>query len=102
MPEKKIIEVHVINSPKVNRQDLENFARIKVDDKNVALCSCTINGEPATAICVVEKVKNGGNIIPLFVSLTPGMTLVDIDGERAMTESEHSGADYALSKTVET
>jgi hypothetical protein len=51
------------------------------DYANFALFSCFVNGEPASAIVAVTK--DDGNeyqITPLFVSVTPGMKLIDHDG----------------------
>ena len=44
---------------------------------NFALFSCFVNGEPAAAIVTVG---HDGSIAPLFVSVTPGMALMDHDG----------------------
>jgi hypothetical protein len=49
--------------------------------KNIALFSCFVNGEPASAIVAINYGDDGMKIItPLFVSITPGMKLVDHDG----------------------
>ena len=47
---------------------------------NFALFSCTVDGEPASAIVTVTE--DGGEYIvaPLFVSVTEGMRLADHDG----------------------
>ena len=57
---------------------------------NFCLCSCFVSSEPAGAIATVTVCppsKEGGDpeylIFPLFVSVTPGMTLVDHDGRQA-------------------
>ncbi len=54
---------------------------------NFVLCSCFVSGEPAAAIAAVtlcppsqELGAPDYRITPLFVSVTPGMTLVDHDG----------------------
>ncbi len=54
------------------------------------LFSCFVSGEPAAAIAAVSRCppqQEGGEpdylITPLFVSVTPGMTLVDHDGRQA-------------------
>ncbi len=54
------------------------------------LFSCFVSGEPAAAIAAVSLCppqQEGGEpdylITPLFVSVTPGMTLVDHDGRQA-------------------
>jgi hypothetical protein len=49
---------------------------------NFALFSCFVNGDPASAIVAINK-QNGDEyqITPLFVSVTPGMKLVDHDGD---------------------
>jgi hypothetical protein len=50
-------------------------------EHNVALVSCFVNGEPAAAICAAVRRPDGGFILePLFVSVTPGMVIVDHDG----------------------
>lgn len=50
--------------------------------ENFALFSCTVNGEPAAAIVAVNRDAPDGDytITPLFVSVTPGMSLADHDG----------------------
>ena len=57
---------------------------------NFVLCSCFVSGEPAVAIAAVTlcpSVQELGapdyRITPLFVSVTPGMTVVDHDGREA-------------------
>lgn len=47
---------------------------------NFALFSCFVNGEPASAIVAVTCEGNAYTITPLFVSVTPAMTLHDHDG----------------------
>lgn len=50
---------------------------------NFALFSCFVNGEPASAIVAVTEDGEDITITPLFVSVTPGMILVDHDGTTA-------------------
>ena len=47
---------------------------------NFALFSCFVNGEPAAAIIAVDEQGEQFNLLPLFVSVTPGMVLTDHDG----------------------
>lgn len=48
---------------------------------NFALFSCFVNGEPASAIVAVNKPAGDEyQITPLFVSITPGMKLIDHEG----------------------
>jgi hypothetical protein len=47
---------------------------------NFCLFSCYVNGEPASAICAVDKDGEDYLIRPMFVSITPGMRLVDHEG----------------------
>ena len=47
---------------------------------NFALFSCFVNGEPASAIVAVVPNGNIFDIVPLFVSVTTSMTLIDHDG----------------------
>jgi hypothetical protein len=47
---------------------------------NFAIFSCFVNGEPAAAIVTVNEDGPGYVITPLFVSVTPRMTLTDHDG----------------------
>ena len=47
---------------------------------NFALLSCHVNGAPAAAIVVVNEDAGEYQITPLFVSVTPEMTLTDHDG----------------------
>jgi hypothetical protein len=42
-----------------------------------------VNGEPAAAIVAVNRAGDGYFIKPLFVSLTPSLTLTDHDGKTA-------------------
>ncbi|MBB4268212.1 hypothetical protein GGD89_003869 [Roseospira visakhapatnamensis] len=55
------------------------------DYDNLALFSCFVNGEPASAIVTITPDKDGNtlNIKPLFVSVTPDMVLTDHDGVEA-------------------
>jgi hypothetical protein len=46
-----------------------------------ALFSCFANGEPAAAIVAVNRDGDGYAITPLFVSVTPSLTLTDHDGQ---------------------
>ena len=57
---------------------------------NFCLFSCFVSGEPAAAIAAVTRCppsQEGGDpdflITPLFVSVTPAMTLADHDGRKA-------------------
>lgn len=50
------------------------------DFDNFALFSCFVNGEPGSAIVAVNRNGDNFTITPLFVSVTPGMTLTDHDG----------------------
>jgi hypothetical protein len=58
-------------------------ALVSGDCRNFALFSCLVNGEPAAAIVSVNE--DGGNyaITPLFVSITPSLSLTDHDGRAA-------------------
>jgi hypothetical protein len=47
---------------------------------NFALFSCLVNGEPAAAIVAVKRDGDDYAVTPLFVSVTPGMTLTDHEG----------------------
>jgi hypothetical protein len=47
---------------------------------NFALLSCFVNGEPSAAIVAVNRDGEDYLIKPLFVSVTPGMSLADHDG----------------------
>jgi hypothetical protein len=53
------------------------------DYANFALFSCFVNGEPAVAIVAVNRDGDGYAITPLFVSITPSLTLTDHDGQPA-------------------
>lgn len=51
---------------------------------NFALFSCFLNGEPASAIVAISEDETSDyQITPLFVSVTPGMTLTDHYGDEA-------------------
>ena len=56
------------------------------DYANFALFSCFVNGEPAAAIVAVNRNGDGYAIAPLFVSITPSLTLTDHD-EQPATEA---------------
>ena len=58
-------------------------ALISADYADFALFSCFVNGEPATAIVAVNRDGDGYAITPLFVSVTPSITLTDHDGKPA-------------------
>ena len=58
--------------------------------ENFCLFSCTSDGQPAAAIAAVTApppAENGADpelvITPMFVSVTPGIKLVDHDGREA-------------------
>jgi hypothetical protein len=53
------------------------------DYANFALFSCFLNGEPAAAIVAVHQNGDFYAITPLFVSITPSITLTDHDGQPA-------------------
>ena len=53
------------------------------DYANFALVSCFVNGEPGAAIVAVNRSGDGYAITPLFVSVTPSLTLTDHDGQPA-------------------
>ena len=60
------------------------------DYDNFALFSCTANGHPAAAIAAVtaQPPSDGTGeddyiVTPMFVSVGPGITLVDHDGREA-------------------
>ena len=56
-------------------------ALVSGDYANFALFSCFANGEPAAAIVAVNRDGDGYAITPLFVSVTPSLTLTDHDGQ---------------------
>ena len=56
-------------------------ALVSGDYANFALFSCFVNGEPAAAIVAVNRDGDGYAITPLFVSVTPSLTLTDHDGQ---------------------
>ena len=58
-------------------------ALVSGDYANFALFSCFVNGEPAAAIVAVNRDGDGYAITPLFVSVTPSLTLTDHDGQSA-------------------
>lgn len=53
-----------------------------------ALFSCFVNGEPASAIVAVIQTDTSIEVLPLFVSVTPSMELVDHDGTAASLDPE--------------
>jgi hypothetical protein len=53
------------------------------DYANFALFSCFVNGEPAAAIVAVNRGDDSYFIKPLFVSVTPSITLTDHDWKPA-------------------
>jgi hypothetical protein len=56
------------------------------DYRNFALISCFVNGEPAAVIVAVDEDGDNYAITPLFVSVTPSLTLTDHDGKPASEE----------------
>jgi hypothetical protein len=56
-------------------------ALVSGDYANFALFSCFVNGEPAAAIVAVNQDGDEYAITPLFVSVTPSLTLTDHDGQ---------------------
>jgi hypothetical protein len=50
------------------------------DYRNFALFSCFVNGEPAAAIVAVNQDGDEYANTPLFVRITPSLTLTDHDG----------------------
>lgn len=50
---------------------------------NFALFSCFVDGAPAVAIVTVNEDGPGYVITPLFVSVTPGMSVTDHEGVAA-------------------
>jgi hypothetical protein len=58
-------------------------ALISGDYANFALFSCFANGEPAAAIVAVNRDGDGYAITPLFVGITPSLTLTDHDEQPA-------------------
>jgi hypothetical protein len=63
----------------ITEEHKKAFEAIRNAD-NIALVSCFVNGELAVAICEVRKVDGGFAVMPMFVSVTPSMKLVDHDG----------------------
>jgi hypothetical protein len=49
--------------------------------QNFALVSCFVDGEPAAAIASIRQDDDYIYIQPLFVSVTPSMTLTNHDNE---------------------
>lgn len=66
----------------ISREHQDSFNALTSGDySNFALFSIFVNGEPASAIVSVNKqVGDEYQITPLFVSVTPGMKLIDHDG----------------------
>jgi len=57
-------------------------ALVSGEFNNFALFSCWVNGEPTSVISVVSEEPGGDYVVqPLFAAITPGMQLVDHDGE---------------------
>ena len=49
-------------------------------DSQFEVFPCLVNGEPATAICVVHVDENSGWFAPIFVSITPEMNISGLEG----------------------
>ena len=67
----------------ITREHRQAFAAlISGSNSNLALFSCFVNGEPASAIVAINQAAGDEyRITPLFVSVTPGMKLLDHDGK---------------------
>jgi len=92
-PTKKLTRDDVI-SP----DDAYEALRDPANDANFVLVPCTCNGEAAIAISAVfdNGVLNGKRlkaVRPLFVSVTPGMRLVDTRGQEAVSAEKWKARD---------
>jgi hypothetical protein len=56
---------------------------ISGDYAKFAVFSCFVNGEPGAAIVAVNRDGDFYAITPVFVSITPSITLTDHDGQTA-------------------
>ena len=56
---------------------------------NFALFSCFVDGEPSAAIVAITQDGEEYGIHPLFVAITPGMSLTDHEGEEPKWEDKH-------------
>ncbi len=66
----------------------------------VTLFSCQINGEPGVAIVLAEHVGEGKiGVMPLFVSITPGMKLI-FEDEQGGDGGGGPKRDFATSKDI--
>lgn len=62
----------------------ELFEEVRSGHRGLALFSCFVNGIPSAAIVRVSHDKDGMVLItPLFVSIEPGMSVKDHDGNEA-------------------
>lgn len=69
-------------------------------DDNWTMLDCTVNGEEAVAICqVFDREGDEVDIIPRFVSVTPGMRLVNNAGEAAEFKPCATCANVACRRT---
>jgi hypothetical protein len=48
--------------------------------QNFALFSCFVNGQPTSAIVIVNDDGYTFTVVPLFVAITDGMVITDHDG----------------------
>lgn len=68
----------------ITQQHRDIFTAVTSRQSDIALLSCFVNGEPTAAIVSVNKGHDGVyRVIPLYVSITPGMTLTDHEGNEA-------------------
>ena len=72
------------NITQAHREAFEALRDCSCD--NFALFSCFANGEPAVAIVAIHEDDSTFKIRPLFISVTPGMTLTDHDGNPTAKE----------------
>lgn len=74
MPRKK----PTTNITKDHKEQLD-FIR-EARGRQVCLFSCFVNGEAASAICMVRQSGDDVDIMPMFVSVTPAMKITDHSG----------------------
>jgi hypothetical protein len=62
----------------------KSFSSLANGRGHFALFSCYVNGEPTAAIVAISRDIKGFVVQPMFVAVTPSMTIIDHNGTPIM------------------